>query len=96
MSAKPAMVMSVSAPLPPPKGYTRFSTVQEVALALRVSHMTIRRLIDEGAMPAYRVGRTVRIPTAAVWQYLETNRVETPWATKDCVPARALPLAPTA
>lgn len=77
----------------PPRAYTRFSTVQEVADVLRVSHMTVRRLITDGSMPAYRVGSAIRIPTAAVWQFLETNRVEHPWAAAQSVPARALPKA---
>lgn len=73
---------------------TRFSTVQEVAQVLRVSHMTIRRLTTDGVLPAFKVGTAVRIPTAAVWEYLEENRVPSPWTAEQSVPARALPLAP--
>lgn len=75
---------------PNPRGYTSFSTVNEVAEVLRVSHMTIRRLIDAGVLPAFRVGSAVRIPTRAVWDYLEDNRVETEWAAHDSTPAPAL------
>lgn len=49
---------------------TRFSTVAEVAKAFRVSNMTIYRMIDSGELPAYRIGRLMRIPTAAAWAYL--------------------------
>lgn len=73
---------------------TRFSTVKEVAQVLRVSHMTIRRLTADGTLPAFKVGTAVRIPTAAVWQYLERNRVPSQWTAERSAPAQALPLAP--
>lgn len=79
---------------PAARGYTRFSTVNEVAAMLRVSHMTVRRLIENEGFPAFRVGTAIRIPTAAVWAYLETTRVDPSWAAQDSVPAPAL--APTA
>ena len=36
-------------------------TVVEVAAALRVSKATVYRLVQSGAMPSIRTGRTVRI-----------------------------------
>lgn len=75
---------------------TRFSTVAEVAQLLRVSQMTIHRAIQDGSLPAFRVGRSIRIPTKAVWEYLGGNRVDATWAPENSVPARALPLATTA
>jgi excisionase family DNA binding protein len=36
-------------------------TVYQVALKLRVSKMTVYRLIQAGKLPAYRVGRNYRI-----------------------------------
>lgn len=55
---------------------TRFSTVPEVAAALRVSNMTVYRLIQAEAIPAYRIGRSIRVPTVAVWDYLEGARID--------------------
>jgi excisionase family DNA binding protein len=40
---------------------TRFLTVGEVAAALRVSNMTVYRLINAGGLPAVRVGRSFRL-----------------------------------
>ena len=39
-------------------------TVAEVALALKVSERTIRRLIADGSLPAVHIGRSVRIRPA--------------------------------
>ena len=39
----------------------RFLTVQEVAGLLRVSSMTVYRLIKAGDKPAVRVGRSFRV-----------------------------------
>ena len=39
----------------------RFLTVAEVADLLRVSSMTVYRLIKEGELPAVRVGKSYRV-----------------------------------
>lgn len=46
-------------------------TVAEVARALRVSKMTIYRLIDAGELQAIRVGRSYRVPESAYRAYLD-------------------------
>lgn len=48
----------------------RLLTVSEVAAAMRVSNMTIYRLIKAGELPAVRVGRSYRIREADVAAYL--------------------------
>jgi excisionase family DNA binding protein len=45
-------------------------TVSEVAGSLRVSDMTVRRLITAGDLPAVRVGRSVRLRAHDVDDYL--------------------------
>jgi excisionase family DNA binding protein len=40
---------------------TRFLTVNEVAAVLRVSNMTVYRLINAGQLPAVRIGRSFRL-----------------------------------
>ncbi|MEZ2388447.1 helix-turn-helix domain-containing protein [bacterium RCC_150] len=49
----------------------RFMTVAEVAEVLRVSKMTVYRLVHAGEMPAVRFGRSFRVPEEAVTQYLQ-------------------------
>lgn len=45
----------------------------EVARVMRVSTMTVYRLIHAEALPAVRVGRAFRVPAAAVRAYLELD-----------------------
>ncbi len=48
----------------------RFLTVQEVADLMRVSTMTVYRIIKSGALPAVRVGRSFRVRDVDVDAYL--------------------------
>lgn len=48
----------------------RFLTVQEVADLMRVSSMTVYRLIKSGDLPAVRVGRSFRVRDDDVDAYL--------------------------
>jgi excisionase family DNA binding protein len=49
-----------------PAPQMRFLTVQEVADLMRVSTMTVYRMVHSGDMPAIRFGRSFRIPENAV------------------------------
>ena len=49
----------------------RFLTVAEVALLMRVSRMTVYRLVHAGELPAVRFGRSVRVPESAVLRAIE-------------------------
>jgi excisionase family DNA binding protein len=51
----------------------RFLTVQEVATLMRVSSMTVYRLIKAGDLPAVRVGRSFRVRADDVDAYLESR-----------------------
>lgn len=53
----------------------RFAKVDEVAGMLQVSKMTVYRLVENQKLPAYRIGRGIRIPINAVWKYVEDQRV---------------------
>lgn len=44
----------------------RFLTVAEVAEMARVSRMTVYRMVHSGELPAIRVGKSYRVPQAAV------------------------------
>ncbi|WP_407589386.1 helix-turn-helix domain-containing protein, partial [Escherichia coli] len=50
-------------------GDVRFLTVAEVASVMRVSKMTVYRLVHNGELPAVRVGRSFRVPEQAVQDY---------------------------
>ena len=49
-----------------PLSKMRFLTVGEVAEMMRVSTMTVYRLVHSGELPAVRFGRSFRIPESAV------------------------------
>ncbi|MFN8097626.1 MAG: helix-turn-helix domain-containing protein [Dermatophilaceae bacterium] len=55
----------------------RFLTVAEVAAIMRVSKMTVYRMVHAGDLPAVRVGRSFRVPEDAVHDYLQNSYVET-------------------
>ncbi|NUT94589.1 MAG: helix-turn-helix domain-containing protein [Saccharothrix sp.] len=48
----------------------KFLTVAEVALVMRVSKMTVYRLVHSGELTAVRVGKSFRVPEKAVHEYL--------------------------
>ncbi|MFF7291560.1 helix-turn-helix domain-containing protein [Microbacterium sp. NPDC008134] len=49
----------------------RFLTVAEVAEIMRVSKMTVYRLVHSGDLPAIRFGRSYRVPESAVADALQ-------------------------
>lgn len=53
-------------------------TAREVAEAMRVSTMTVYRLIKSGELPAIRVGKHLRIRRTEVDAYLDARVVCTP------------------
>jgi excisionase family DNA binding protein len=54
----------------------RFLTVAEVAALMRVSKMTVYRLVHSGDLTAVRVGRSFRVPEKAVHDYLRDAFIE--------------------
>lgn len=52
-----------------------FLTVAEVAGMMRVSKMTVYRMVHSGELGAVRVGRSFRVPAEAVRAYLSGARV---------------------
>ncbi len=59
-------------PEPPNLAQVRFLTVAEVATMMRVSKMTVYRLVHNGELPAVRVGKSFRVPEQAVHDYLRS------------------------
>ncbi len=61
----------MAAEMTSPLSDMRFLTVAEVARIMRVSKMTVYRLVHSGELEAVRVGRSFRVPEEAVNQYLK-------------------------
>jgi excisionase family DNA binding protein len=55
---------------------TTFLTVAEVAARMRVSKMTVYRLVHNGELEAIRVGRSFRVTEKAVEDYLQKSFYE--------------------
>jgi excisionase family DNA binding protein len=56
-----------------PLGGDRLLTVAEVADHMRVSNMTVYRLIKSGTLPALRVGKNYRIRSGDLVAYLNAS-----------------------
>ena len=50
-----------------------FLTIAEVAARMRVSKMTVYRLVHNGELPAVRVGRSFRVTEDDVNEYLRKS-----------------------
>jgi excisionase family DNA binding protein len=61
---------------PAPRPSVSFLTVAEVAAIMRVSKMTVYRLVHGGELAAVRVGRSFRVPEPAVREYLADARTD--------------------
>lgn len=53
----------------------QFLTVAEIARILKLNQQTVRNWIDQGELPAVRVGRRVRIRRSDFEQLMERGRV---------------------
>ena len=69
-AAHPAAMPVGRPPVPAPRAAVTFLTVAEVASMMRVSKMTVYRLVHAGELAAVRVGRSFRVPERAVQDYL--------------------------
>ena len=68
-------------------------TVREVADTMRVSTMTVYRLIREGDMPAIRVGKHFRLRTEDVDAFLDARMVNGGASREVVKEMRAWPVA---
>ena len=55
----------------------KFLTVAEVAAMMRVSKMTVYRLVHNGDLPAVRVGRSFRVREEDANEYLRKSFFQT-------------------
>ena len=58
---------------PGPTFDPKFLTIAEVAAIMRVSKMTVYRLVHGGELPAVRVGRSFRVQENDVDEYLRKS-----------------------
>ena len=58
-------------------GEVQFLTVAEVASIMRVSKMTVYRMVHAGELPAIRVGWSFRVPEDEVHKYLRSSFIDT-------------------
>jgi excisionase family DNA binding protein len=72
-SGKPDPVVR---PVDPALSEVKFLTVAEVASVMRVSKMTVYRMVHAAELPAVRVGRSFRVPERAVHDYLRAAFIE--------------------
>ena len=54
----------------------KFLKISEVASVMRVSKMTVYRLVHSGVLPAVQIGRSFRVPEQAVHEYLRAAYVD--------------------
>ena len=57
-------------------GDVTFLKVAEVASLMRVSRMTVYRLVHSCELPAVQIGRSFRVPEQAVHDYLRKAFIE--------------------
>lgn len=53
-----------------------YLTVAEIAVALKLSKMTVYRMIRSGELPAAQFGKSLRIAERAFSEYLKRSRFE--------------------
>jgi excisionase family DNA binding protein len=66
-----------------------FLTVAEVAELLKLNQQTVRNWIDQGSLPALKVGRRVRIRRSDLERVLDDGAMQTATAASDEGPSAA-------
>jgi len=61
---------------PKEEASVRYLTVNEVAIALRVSNMTVYRLVSSGDIPSVKIGRSIRLRADDVDAYLSGRLIK--------------------
>ena len=71
---RPIAQIRVGRPQGPRQPFVRLRTIDETAEILNVSSRTVRRLIDSGALPVHRFGRSVRVSDPDIAQLMAASR----------------------
>jgi excisionase family DNA binding protein len=64
-----------------------FLTVAEVAALLKLNQQTVRNWIDQGSLPAFKVGRRVRIRRSDFERLLAESSLGAPGGSRDRGPS---------
>ncbi len=67
--------MGYHAPMAPSADIEWLST-QEAARRLGITTRTLYRFVDQGDLPAYRMGRVIRLQSADVDEFIAGSRIE--------------------
>ena len=67
--------MGYHAPMAPSADIEWLST-QEAARRLGITTRTLYRFVDQGEIPAYRMGRVIRLQATDVNAYIERSRIQ--------------------
>ena len=67
-------------------------STQEAARRLGITTRTLYRFVDEGLLPAYKMGRVFRLQQADVDAFIERSRIE-PGTLEHLYPGRTSPMA---
>lgn len=65
--------------------------INEIAAALRVSRMTVYRLIRDGRLPAFRVGKSLRVHRRDLTAYLAAAHQAPPYGRSAVAPESGSP-----
>lgn len=58
-----------------PSGDIEWLSTQEAARRLGITTRTLYRFVDQGELPAYRMGRVIRLQAADVDAFIEGSRI---------------------
>ena len=59
-----------------PSAEIEWLSTQEAARRLGITTRTLYRFVDQGEIPAYRMGRVIRLQASDVNAYIERSRIQ--------------------
>ena len=59
-----------------PSAEIEWLSTQEAARRLGITTRTLYRFVDQGEIPAYRMGRVIRVQASDVDAYIERSRIQ--------------------
>jgi excisionase family DNA binding protein len=59
-----------------PSAEIEWLSTQEAARRLGITTRTLYRFVDQGELPAYRMGRVIRLKAADVDSFIEGSRIQ--------------------
>jgi excisionase family DNA binding protein len=59
-----------------PSADIEWLSTQEAARRLGITTRTLYRFVDQGELPAYRMGRVIRLQASDVMRFIEGSRIQ--------------------